>query len=230
MVFSQFHFAQAAWLWGLLAIPVVSVSYFLAHRAEAAELLERFADRHLLVHLLKNSNISGRSIRIPLLLWGAAWACGVLAMAGPRWSYVDQQTFRVAEDLVIVLDLSRSMDAMDVKPSRIARARNEIEDILNMSRGTSIGLVAYAAVPHMVTPLTDDVRTIKNLLAGAGYVAGHHSGRSFEASAGNGGQHVEGGARPQQIDARHRRWRVSGNQLCRTGAAPLAPPQSIRWA
>lgn len=164
MDFSQFHFAQAAWLWGLLAIPVVSISYFLAHRAEAAELLERFADRHLLVHLLKNSNLSGRSIRIPLLLWSAAWVFGVLAMAGPRWSYVDQQTFRVAEDLVIVLDLSQSMDATDVKPSRIARARNEIQDILNMSHGTSIGLIAYAAVPHMVTPLTDDVRTIKNLL------------------------------------------------------------------
>lgn len=164
MDFSQFHFAQAAWLWGLPAIPVVWISYSLTHRAEAAELLKHFADRHLLVHLLKNSNISGRSIRIPLLLWAAAWICGMLAMAGPRWSYVDQQTFRASEDLVIVLDLSQSMDATDVKPSRIARARNEIEDILNISHGTSIGLVAYAAVPHMVTPLTDDMRTLKNLL------------------------------------------------------------------
>jgi len=164
MDFSHFHFAQTAWLWGLLAIPIVWISYSLAHRAEAAELLERFADRHLLVHLLKNSNLSGRSIRIPLLLWAAAWVCGMVAMAGPRWSYVDQQTFRVAEDLVIVLDLSESMNATDVKPSRIARARNEIQDVLNISHGTSIGLVAYAAVPHMVTPLTDDVRTLKNLL------------------------------------------------------------------
>ena len=93
-----------------------------------------------------------------------AWVFGVVAMAGPRWNYVDEPTFEVARDLVIVLDLSQSMNAKDVKPSRIARAREEIEDLLDMSRGISIGLVAYAAVPHMVTPLTDDVRTIKNLL------------------------------------------------------------------
>ena len=63
-----------------------------------------------------------------------------------------------------MLDLSQSMNAKDVLPSRIARAREEMEDILDLSRGVSIGLVAYAAVPHMVTPLTDDVRTIRNLL------------------------------------------------------------------
>ncbi len=164
MGLSHFQFAQSAWLWGLLAIPFVPLLYFLMYRAESTELLERFADRHLLVHLVKSRGVAGRNIRMPLLLWTLAWCCGVVAMAGPRWNYVDQKTFRVAEDLVIVLDLSSSMDANDVKPSRVGRAREEIEDLLDMSRGTSIGLVAYAAVPHMVTPLTDDVRTIKDLL------------------------------------------------------------------
>ena len=53
----------------------------------------------------------------------------------------------------------------DVKPSRVAaRTTREIQDLLDLSHGADIGLNAYAAVPHMVTPLTDDVRTIKNLL------------------------------------------------------------------
>lgn len=164
MDFSLFHFAQGAWLWGLLAIPVMFLLYVLLYRAESTSLLERFADRHLLPHLVKTPRVAARNIRTPLLLWSAAWVCGIVAMAGPRWSYMDEPTFRAPLNLVIVLDLSQTMNATDVKPSRIVRAREEIEDLLDMSRGTSIGLVAYAAVPHMVTPLTDDLRTIRNLL------------------------------------------------------------------
>jgi Ca-activated chloride channel family protein len=85
-------------------------------------------------------------------------------MAGPCWDYTQEQTYEPARDLVIVLDLSQSMNATDVEPSRIARAREKIEDLMDMSHDDSIGLVAYAAVPHMITPLTDDFRTIKNLL------------------------------------------------------------------
>jgi Ca-activated chloride channel family protein len=164
-VFSQFQFAQGAWLWGLLAIPMILLLYALFHRRSvSAALLERFADRHLLTHLLKKDSTPARNNWAPLLLWAAAWLCGMLAMAGPRWNYTDQKTFSVSQDLVIVLELSQSMNAQDVKPSRVARAREEIQNLLDMSRGEQIGLVAYAAVPHMVTPLTDDIRTIRNLL------------------------------------------------------------------
>jgi Ca-activated chloride channel family protein len=127
-------------------------------------LLERFIDPHLLTHLLKNSNAPARNSWAALLLWVAAWLCGTVAMAGPRWNYTDQKTFRASQDLVIVLDLSQTMNAQDVKPSRVARARQEIQNILDMRRAEQVGLVAYAAVPHLVTPLTDDIRTIRNLL------------------------------------------------------------------
>jgi Ca-activated chloride channel family protein len=162
--FSHFQFAQPVWLWGLFAIPVVALLYALFYRAEGSKLLERFADRHLLPHLVKSGNATGRTVRTSLVIWALAWVFGALAMAGPRWNYAEVQTFSGTRNLVIVLDLSQSMNATDVQPSRIARAREEIQDILDLSRGLSVGLVAYAAVPHMVTPLTDDVRTIKNLL------------------------------------------------------------------
>lgn len=164
MDFSQFQFSQSAWLWGLLVIPLVILLYILFCKADSAKLLERFADQHLLPHLVKTRTVTGGGVRLSLLLWAVAWLCGVVAMAGPRWSYTDVPTFREAQSLVIVLDLSQTMNETDVKPSRIARAREEIQDLLDLSRGVSIGLVAYAAVPHMVTPLTDDLRTIKNLL------------------------------------------------------------------
>jgi len=164
MAFSPFQFAQGAWLWGLLAIPAVLLLYVFLRGGGRTEQLERFADRHLLPHLMKNSATARTNVRWTLLLWSLAWVSGVVAMAGPRWGYTQEQTFEPARDLVIVLDLSQSMNATDVEPSRIARAREKIEDIMDMSHDDSIGLVAYAAVPHMITPLTDDFRTIKNLL------------------------------------------------------------------
>lgn len=165
MAFSTFHFAQGDWLWGLLVIPLVLSCYALFYRRSVpTKLLERYVDRELLPHLLKNPTAKRHSLGLPLFLWSLAWLCGVLAMAGPRWNYTEEQTFRTGQNLVIVLELSQSMNAQDVKPSRVARAREEIQDLLDLSQGAAIGLVAYAAVPHMVTPITDDVRTIRNLL------------------------------------------------------------------
>ena len=60
MAFSQFHFAQSVWLWGLLGIPVVPLLYSLLYRAQGTELLKRFADRHLLPHLVKSRETSAR--------------------------------------------------------------------------------------------------------------------------------------------------------------------------
>lgn len=164
MASSPLHFAQDGWLWGLIAIPVVLFLYAAFQKKRVSALLERFADRHLLPYLLRNPTTTPRQLRRPLLLWSIAWSFGILAMAGPRWGYTDEQVFKPARDLVIVLDLSQSMNATDVEPSRIARARQEIEDVLDMGHNDSIGLVGYAAFPHLVTPLTDDFRTIRNLL------------------------------------------------------------------
>jgi len=121
MDFSHFQFAQPVWLWGLLAIPLVALLYALFYRAEGAKLLERFADRHLLPHLVKSGNATGRTVRASLVIWVMAWVFGILAMAGPRWNYAEVRTFSGTRNLVIVLDLSQSMNATDVKPSRIAR-------------------------------------------------------------------------------------------------------------
>jgi Ca-activated chloride channel family protein len=165
MAFNQFHFIQAMWFWGLLAIPLVMLIHAMLHRTNApSRAFERFADRHLLPHLVRRRSLAASHIRRPFLLWSFAWLCAITAMAGPSWNYTDQQTFKTSENLVIILDLSQSMNAQDVKPSRVVRARQEIQDLLDLSRGADVGLIAYAAVPHMVTPLTDDVRTIERLL------------------------------------------------------------------
>ncbi|HVY55219.1 MAG TPA: VWA domain-containing protein, partial [Thermodesulfobacteriota bacterium] len=166
---ATFHFSEPFWLWGMAALPLIWMLYlsFFERSARNAGNLKDFADEHLLPHLLAQEEKSGgksRNIWLPLTAWSFIWTFGLLAMAGPRWGFTEVKTFTPGRDLVILLDLSKSMDAQDVKPSRTARARQEIEDIVKASKGTNIGLIAFATVPHMITPLSDDTQTLSSLL------------------------------------------------------------------
>ncbi|MGB0719477.1 MAG: VWA domain-containing protein [Bdellovibrionales bacterium] len=165
----SFNFAQGAWLWGLAVLPVIWLLFALFYRGHGstAQKLKDFADPHLIPHLLEDGESIDKKTGRPwkaLALWSLLWILGVLALAGPRWDFTTVKAFAPSSQLVIVLDMSRSMDAADVKPSRLARARQEIEDILNAGAGTNIALIAFDAAPHMITPLSDDVSSIRRLL------------------------------------------------------------------
>jgi Ca-activated chloride channel family protein len=98
------------------------------------------------------------------MLWSLLWALGVLAMAGPRWDYTSVQLYQPGTNLVVLMDLSRSMEVTDVKPSRLARARQEIEDLLVANEGIRVGLIGFASVAHVVSPITEDASTLRHLL------------------------------------------------------------------
>lgn len=153
---SGFHFAYPLWLWGLLAIPLVL--YWLSSsspfRRRGQE--ERYADAHLLPYLSGESITHTVSSKRPLIAWIMAWLLLVLAMAGPRWGYRQMNPFQAGADLVILLDISRSMSVMDVAPSRLERARHEIQDLVKAKQGIRVGLIAFATVAHVVTPITED--------------------------------------------------------------------------
>ena len=88
----------------------------------------------------------------------------LVALAGPTWERLDQPAYRMEQSLVIALDLSRSMNAQDVKPDRITRARLKILDILKLRRSAQIALIVYSANAFTVTPLTTDSETIASLV------------------------------------------------------------------
>lgn len=165
----SFHFAQVQWLWGLIAIPVVWFLFALFYRGRgsAAQKLKDFADPHLIPHLLEEGGASDKitsRLSKALALWSLLWFLGILALAGPRWDFTTVKAFAPASHLVLVLDMSRSMDASDISPSRLTRARQEIEDLLNADAGINYALIAFDAVPHMITPLSDDISSIRSLL------------------------------------------------------------------
>ena len=166
MAFNELHFAHPAWLFIGLIIPIVWVLYYLFFQKARHRLqrLEEFIDSHLLPFLLVNRQEKGRFFWKPLLLWTLVWACLTIAIAGPRWSSREIETFSADQTLVIVLDLSESMNATDIKPSRLMRAKQKIEDIINASMGVKIGMIVFAQDAHIITPITDDKETIRHLL------------------------------------------------------------------
>lgn len=94
------------------------------------------------------------------LLPAVVLALTVLALAGPVWERVPVPVFRNESALVIALDLSTSMNAADLAPSRLARARFEVADLLDLRQDGQTALLVYAAQAFVVTPLTDDGATI----------------------------------------------------------------------
>lgn len=169
MEFNHIHFETPFWFWGLLLIPLVGGLTRLIGQKEISFLqLEKFIDKDLLPHLLINHDKRKNSFWKMLLTWSILWTLLISGLAGPQWDYHDIETFTPDQNLCILLDVSQSMDAQDIKPSRLVRARQVIEDILNLAQGIKISLIAFAVDPHMITPLTDDMEMIRNLLPSLG--------------------------------------------------------------
>jgi Ca-activated chloride channel family protein len=157
---ADFHFIRPEWL---AAMPVVVVAaVLLARRQLGAGHWRDVIDPALMPHVL--SRTPGRGVDWRWWLFGIAGVIAALAMAGPTWQRVDQPVFRAEQALVVALDLSRSMDAQDIAPSRLARARLKILGMLDRRDSGQTALLVYTANAFTVTPLTDDTDTIAALV------------------------------------------------------------------
>jgi Ca-activated chloride channel homolog len=127
-------------------------------------LIQRYADEQLLPHLTGIRELNVHEHWNRFTRWGLLWILLVTALAGPRWGFTDIDAFAPTSDLVILMDISRSMNVADTPPSRLARARQEVQDLVMLNHEIRIGLIAFASVPHVVTPITEDSLSILNAL------------------------------------------------------------------
>lgn len=160
LMIDGFHLLRPELLWGLALCPLVALAlwYRRIHQGDWT----RVIDPELLPHLLPEQRGQTKRARVwaPTVLL----ALVTLAAAGPSLQRVELPVIKRADALVIVLDLSASMLAADVQPSRIQRAQQKILDLLDTRDEGVTGLVVFAGDAHVVTPLTDDTRTIANLM------------------------------------------------------------------
>jgi Ca-activated chloride channel family protein len=157
---ADFHWLRPAWL---LAIPfVVGIAVLLARRQLGAGHWRDVVDPALMPYVLSRSARRGTDWR--WWLFGLAGVIAAFAMAGPAWQRIEQPVFRADQALVIALDLSRSMDAEDIAPSRLDRARLKILGMLDRRQGGQTALLVYTSHAFTVTPLTDDTDTVAALV------------------------------------------------------------------
>jgi Ca-activated chloride channel family protein len=160
----NFHFSDPIYLVFLLAIPLFWLFVFkrkISH--DSYSYLKKFIDEHLLKELLQTNPIKNLGHKF-LIFFSLIWILLVISIASPRWKFSEQKTYSTNSNLVILLDLSTHMKVRDIAPSRINKAKQIIADILQESSGINISLTAFAKIPHIITPLTSDIKTITTIL------------------------------------------------------------------
>ncbi|HET8696806.1 MAG TPA: VWA domain-containing protein [Gammaproteobacteria bacterium] len=158
---AEFHFLRPWWL-VLLPAGIWLIWQLLRGRGEGGG-WRSVVDAALRPHVLVESAML-RERRWPLFAALGAWTLGVIAIAGPAWERLPVPAFRSQEALVVALDLSRSMDAADVEPTRLGRAKLKLLDLLARRTAGQTALVVFSSHAFTVTPLTTDTRTISSLV------------------------------------------------------------------
>ncbi len=157
--FSQLHLLRPLALLGL--IPALIAVALAQWRKRSAGNWEKIINPALLPYLMQGETNKKQRGMLWVLL---AWIITCLALAGPSWQQLPQPVHKNDAALILIMDLSPSMLAEDVKPSRLERARYKLIDILkNRSEGFS-ALVVYGGAAYTLTPLTEDSNTIISLV------------------------------------------------------------------
>ncbi|MDO7596501.1 MAG: VWA domain-containing protein [Pseudomonadota bacterium] len=161
MSFDDFHFIRPYWF--LVLLPAAIFIILSLRNKLAYGNWSEVCDDALLPFILQDSDKHPKR-RWSSIAMSIASLLAIIALAGPTWERLPTPTFRNDAALVIALDLSRSMNATDIKPSRLIRARYKIADILQQRKDGLTALMVYAGDAFTVTPLTSDSATISNQL------------------------------------------------------------------
>ena len=161
---AHFHFIRPEWL--LALIPAILIAALLFRRYQRSTAWADTIDPELMPFLLVQPPKKPSVNPLPILL--IAWVVSILAVAGPTTQKIPQPILEREDALVIVLDLTWSMYASDVTPSRLINAKRKITDLLMARKEGTTGLIVFAGDAHAVSPLTDDNKTILALLSTLG--------------------------------------------------------------
>lgn len=151
------------WLWALLVlVPLVLLEWRAARRAERSleTLVGARAEHVLLEQRRRGQRRTGALLRL------GALGCLIIGAAGPEWGREVVRRAATGSDIVFMIDVSASMDARDVPPSRLAEARREALSVLERLEGSRVAVVAFAGDAVRVCPLTLERSAVRLALEG----------------------------------------------------------------
>jgi len=141
---------------------VVLVVFFVWVGRHKARLLERFGNPALVLKLTRGISRARQHWKAALLI--AAPAFLLFALARPQYGALERPLRRRGVEVVIAIDCSRSMLGQDIKPNRLARARQELRGLLQRLQGDNVGVIAFAGIAVIQCPMTADYDMALNLL------------------------------------------------------------------
>ena len=160
---ADFHFLRPWWFAGLIPVALILALY--QWRKRSAGNWETIINPQLLPFLMQgehnNRTSANRRLIIAVI---SAWLLCCTSLAGPTWQQLPQPVHKQDSALVLIFDLSPSMLAQDITPSRLVRARFKLIDILKQRNEGFSALVVYGGEAHTVSPLTEDSNTIISLV------------------------------------------------------------------
>lgn len=157
-------FGQPIFLWALVGTPLLILFLRWAQQRRQAA-LQRLGNPHLIAQL--SATVNGRGRWWQSVLWLLAIVFLLLALARPQWGSQVQVVEQEGVQIMVALDISKSMLAADLKPDRLSRAKFEISDLMNRLRGDEIGLALFAGASFIQFPLTSDYDTARAFLESA---------------------------------------------------------------
>lgn len=147
----QFQHKEFVWLF--VAIPLLVFLYFALIQWKQ-KIINRIGDRNLVLALIRG--YSSKKFTSKFSILSVAVALGILAVMNPRKPGGSENISRKGIDIVIALDVSKSMLATDIQPSRLERAKQFISRLINQMPNDRIALVLFAGKAYLQMPLTID--------------------------------------------------------------------------
>lgn len=170
---------NSIYLWLLLLLPVLGGFYYWYIQSQQKKIHQYFSER-LIKQLRKNFWRTGDKIRLFSAL--AALFLFIIALAGPKIGTEVREVQRVGVNMMIALDLSRSMNTQDVNPSRLEKAKFEINRLINRLQGDRVGLLVFTDEAFLQVPLTTDYSAFRMLLDISNTEQMPSSGTNFSAA------------------------------------------------
>ncbi|MCD4817836.1 MAG: VWA domain-containing protein [Candidatus Cloacimonetes bacterium] len=156
------HWGKPYFLFLLIIIPAFLVLIGVINHGRKKRFLA-FAEERFYNFFMQEFSVFHWSLKNALLVIALLFI--IIALAQPQWGKEMQIVKKEGIDIVVCLDVSKSMDAQDIKPSRMERAKDQISLFIDQLKGDRIAIIAFAGKSFVQCPLTDDYGAAKLFLS-----------------------------------------------------------------
>lgn len=175
----MFRFENIAALNYLWLIPVIIILGYVFDRLNKKKMSKAIGQR---LYPFLSSSVSPRKRRMKTTLQVITVFLMVLALARPQLGQSKQEVKSEGVEIMLAVDVSESMMAEDVKPSRLAQAKAELSRLVDMMPGNKIGVIAFAGSAALVSPLTNDPAAVKMYIESLDTTSVSSQGTNFQSA------------------------------------------------